>query len=191
MLPSKDVDAHIGQITGTDGAPNPPLQQTRECIGAELFANCLSSVRLSEDGVTIDYNYLVSRAGMDRAQVRKMLEEAVSGAKQEEEAPGPIVDQPAPPAEDGQDPFDFTMQSLVFPANLEEYYPEIYVGFQKCISHIIVPEKRETIQRALDKVSALLDDGSVDARGPVGLLIHILRQWSAVPDRVVSAENRS
>ncbi len=94
-MSTSEATAPKGQTDGSNGAPSTPAHQTG-CVGAELTANCLSSVRLSVDGVTIDYDYPAARAGMDRAEVRKMLEEAVSTAKQEEEAPGPIVERSTP-----------------------------------------------------------------------------------------------
>jgi len=191
-----DENAPTGQTDGTNGAPVPPLNQTGECIGAELIASCLGAVKVDDGGVTIGGDLLASMLGMDRATMEKMLQDALSrGSKAatDEETPGPTVDQlaqrerPEPPAED---PFDQTMRSLVFPDNLADYYVEVYVGFKQCISAIISPENTPMIQRALGKVSGLMEEGLVDWRGPVGLLIHILRQWSAVPNRVIPSESR-
>jgi hypothetical protein len=185
MIEDNAADAPKGQTVGSNGAPTTPDQQTAGCNGAKMISNGLSAVMVTEDGRTIDGSCLAMMLGVDQAVVQEALRNALAQPSKENASgandgpPDAAIPPSAPPSED--DPFDETMRRLVFPANLRDYYAEIYVGFRKCISNIVIPANTHLIQRALEKVSANVDEGMVDGRGPVGLLIYMLKQWAAVP----------
>ncbi len=193
-------DAPKGQNDGSNGAQELHLAAAGECIGAKLINSCLSALRATESGLTMDYGPLATVLGADPATVEKMMRDALGQDSKEEGGdaavegsalvassdgpPDAAIPPGAPASED--DPFDETMRRLVFPANLLDYYREIYLGFQDCLQSLVVPENTAMIQRALDRISAVMDEGLIDERGPVGLLIHILRKLASVPDREVA-----
>jgi hypothetical protein len=47
----------------------------------------------------------------------------------------------------------------------------------------VIPENLALIQSVLDHVSALIDAGGIDDRGPTGLIVYMLRKSPQVPQR--------
>jgi hypothetical protein len=88
------------------------------------------------------------------------------------------------------DEFRLTMEALTIPENLQSYYAEIYTALKTCVSEYVRMENLDSLQRVVDRVSALMDEGAVDERGPAGLIVYICRKTASVPPRDFGMESR-
>jgi len=87
-----------------------------------------------------------------------------------------------------EDEFQETMESLSIPSSLQPFYADINMGLKECVPDFIVPENEEVLQRIVNKVAHQVDEGCIDDRGPVGLLIHMVKKAAQVPPRDFCAE---
>ena len=72
------------------------------------------------------------------------------------------------------------LNSLEWPENLKAYHRDIFVALESR-PDLATPENSDIIQRVFWHLSASIDAGSVDTRGPAGLLIYMIRQRVGVP----------
>jgi len=79
--------------------------------------------------------------------------------------------------------FDETIRSIDIPENLRDRYSGIYAALEHSVSDLLVPGNREAIQAVFDEVSGMLNEGLIDNRGPVGLLLHKVKNACQAPSR--------
>jgi hypothetical protein len=161
------------------------LEDPSLSTGPRMLLTCYVLGNAKRDGsVTLDTDRIAKLMGIDEEYVAQWVDELISAGYLKRaggESNAYVLCRQ--PDSSLQASFDEILLTVPFPRSLQDYYESIYCALKDYAADLVLRCGSHVLEKALKIVSSAMENGSVDERGPEGLVLYWLRKLGSAPRR--------